>query len=1107
MKNRISHILFTVFGLLLALPAFSQFYVGSQQEFGKNRVQYRDFFWLYYPDEKFECYYYQGGKDLAGYTVQSAKQNLAQLEELFDFPLEEKIQIVIYNKQSEFRQSNIGITNDQEYNIGGSTRIVGSKIFLYFKGDYIQYEEQLRESLAMVLFNQMMFGGDWKDVIKNATLLTIPAWYQQGLLSYAADPWNADIAAHIRDGIANNRYEKFNRLENKEASYAGHALWKYIADVYGENVIPNILYMTRISRSIESGFLFVLGTSLDTITEEFLDYYGQQYRQDVRKRALPEFDPIYPPKFKTEDRISEEATMDDVKAFRDKKWKRRMGELPVKWRKKYTYSEHTTSPDGVWNAFVTNELGQYKIWLYNRETGKKKRILKRDHRLDRIVDDTYPILAWHPSSKILTYVFEDQGRPFMGNYNLEDKKHTVKELFRIDKVVHMDYAPDGRRMIFSGVKEGRSDLYLYQVIGNNQEPLMTDIYDDLYPQFLDNDRVIFSSNRPDDTLRTDVSVAPFDRQLDVYIMELKRRTLERVTDTEDINETHPFPYDEEHYTFLGDRDGYRNRYLASIDSVISRIDTTIHYRYFTTTEQLSNYVLPPKDYQFNERTGQWSMTIIENGKAVFYEGNKQNDFVQNSPGGNNNTAGNSPSDPGLEILQIDEDDGPAPEVDIANYRFEDDPTDFVYEKESVNLEEPLNAGTPEQVASEDSSEAVTFELPKPRNYRLNFATDYVLSQVDNTFSNQFYQPFTGPTTMFPGLSGIIRLGVSDLFEDYKIVGGFRLSGSLDNNDYGLSFEDLSGRIDKRYEFMRQSNRRLINQVAIVQSHTHTFEYQLKYPFNELTSFRLTAIYRQDRNTYLSTDPTNLSRPNDILHNVGTRAEYVFDNTIARGLNLRWGTRYKFWAEYYADPLETDANSIILGADFRHYERIHRDLLFAFRAAGSTSLGARKLIYYLGGVDNWLFQRIDDTMPIDQTQNYFYQTLASPMRGFWVNSRNGNSFAVMNAELRWPVFKYFLNKPIKSDFVENFQLVPFADVGSAWTGPHPYSEENSFNQLTFEQNPITVTIDNNREPIVWGYGFGLRSRVLGYFVRADWAWGVDDGIILPRVFHLSLSMDF
>jgi hypothetical protein len=58
----------------------------------------------------------------------------------------------------------------------------------------------------------------------------------------------------------------------------------------------------------------------------------------------------------------------------------------------------------------------------------------------------------------------------------------------------------------------------------------------------------------------------------------------------------------------------------------------------------------------------------------------------------------------------------------------------------------------------------------------------------------------------------------------------------------------------------------------------------------------------------------------------------------------------------------------------------------------------------------------------------------------------------------------------------------------------------------EQNPLTITIKNQREPVLAGYGFGLRSRLLGYFMRADWAWGIDDGIVLPAVFYFSLSLD-
>ena len=107
-------------------------------------------------------------------------------------------------------------------------------------------------------------------------------------------------------------------------------------------------------------------------------------------------------------------------------------------------------------------------------------------------------------------------------------------------------------------------------------------------------------------------------------------------------------------------------------------------------------------------------------------------------------------------------------------------------------------------------------------------------------------------------------------------------------------------------------------------------------------------------------------------------------------------------------------------------------------------------------------------------------------------------------MRVPVF---FSGAGQGDFLKHLQAVAFADVGAAWTGPHPYADENAFNFVTVQSNPITVTVSNNREPVLYDLGFGLRSRLLGYWVAADWAYGVDDGITLPRRFTLSLNFDF
>jgi hypothetical protein len=50
-----------------------------------------------------------------------------------------------------------------------------------------------------------------------------------------------------------------------------------------------------------------------------------------------------------------------------------------------------------------------------------------------------------------------------------------------------------------------------------------------------------------------------------------------------------------------------------------------------------------------------------------------------------------------------------------------------------------------------------------------------------------------------------------------------------------------------------------------------------------------------------------------------------------------------------------------------------------------------------------------------------------VRGFSQNIRNGNNFAVFNSELRLPFFRYLAGHPLASGFLNNFQVVGFADV--------------------------------------------------------------------------------
>ena len=128
---------------------------------------------------------------------------------------------------------------------------------------------------------------------------------------------------------------------------------------------------------------------------------------------------------------------------------------------------------------------------------------------------------------------------------------------------------------------------------------------------------------------------------------------------------------------------------------------------------------------------------------------------------------------------------------------------------------------------------------------------------------------------------------------------------------------------------------------------------------------------------------------------GARAEYVFDNTRNVMLNIMNGFRFKIWTEYWQIKDDENRNLFTSGFDARHYQKIHRQITWCNRFAGGNSGGTDRLIFYLGGVDNWLNPSFNNNINVVKPEQYGFQTIATNMRGFKQNIRNGNNFLVYN----------------------------------------------------------------------------------------------------------------
>ncbi len=1046
--------------------ARAQFYNGMNMTFGKNRVQWTEFHWSYYMNEGFDVYYYQGGNELAHYAQTYAKDQIPKLEERLNSRFKKKIQFIVFNSMSDFKQSNINLEEAEYGNTGGITKIIGSKVILYFDGDYTHFESQIREGITRLLFSQVMNGISVGSQIRNSFRYDIPQWFQDGLVAYIAGNWDSHKEAQLQRGILSGNYKKINHLRESDALVAGYSFWNFIDEQYGSASFNDILTLAQSTKNVRRALLYVTGKKYKKLLDDWYQFYKTRYSTLLVSQP------------------------NDVVKLRYKKYR--------------TFTQPSISPDGKHIAYVSNDEGKIRLWLEDLQNGKKKRIFSTGYRSDENIDASFPLLAWHPNSEILSFIIEEKGKIQLYNMDISSGQKAKLYLFDFQKISSFSYAHKSRKIVLAATRRGKPDIYVYNLFSNTLEQITNDYYTDLDPVFTYDDRqIVFSSNRDNDTLKTEDKFGFQNRQFDLYAYNYinKGTVLQNLTQQRVSNSILPEPLKDGSLLYLNDTSGFYNLYQIRFDSAISHIDTIIHYRYFGKHERLTDYSVNIIDYTYQPRNHQAAFLIADrNGEKLFLSPSlhgTSSATVQMNPFAQKRIYN--------ELIRSKKDSIIEP---VSKHRFS---TSYRYARKrkakGSNPETDSTAIAQQYGPAPKPQKKDTIQ--RPNNYYVELFADELMSQVDFTSMNYSYQPFGGgasPVYLYSGLNVFLGTKMKDLMEDYKIEIGVKLNANLVNNEYAVRFSDLSKRLDKSITLHRY----VTDYYTGYYFRTFTNEgfYTLSYPFSEILSLRGTVICRNDQTVDLAIDDYSLATPDEFESWGGLRTELVYDNSKKLGTNLLVGGRGKIFAEYYQRIARNTANMIVAGFDYRQYTRISRNFIWANRIAGSTSLGLEKLIYYMGGVDNWVFASFDQGTPIDYSQNFAYQTLATNMRGFSQNIRNGNNFVVLNSELRFPLFSYFSNRPINMQFIKDFQLIAFGDLGTAWTGWNPYDPSNSLYNTHITDGNLNITVTELREPVVGGIGFGLRTTLFGYFIRGDVAWGIQDGEIAkkPR-FYLSFNLDF
>lgn len=790
MKNALLFVVFLIL-LLFGHPLLSQ---GTQVEFGKNRVQYhRDFDeWSQYESDNFIVFWYGRSRNIGEAVVQLAEYDFDEVQRVLEHRMNEKVQIVVYADLTDFKQSNIG-QEEVFGNVAGQTKIIGNSLFVYYDGDHSHLRKQIREGIASVYLNTMLFGANFQEVIQNAVLLNLPLWFTQGLVAYLGEPWNTEVDNALREEMSDPKFKGFGSLATSNPRLMGHALWYFIRTQYTPKTVSNLLYLTRINRSVEGGFQYVLGVPLNEVALRCERYFLEKYKSDLSTRKAPPASVI-----------------------------------PIKNKKEIPVTRASISPNGRFMTYLTNNKGKIKLYLQEVNGENRTLIYKQGVRnVFQATDYQYPLVSWSPAGKDLVILTEQKDKLFLGTYNIERKKLTKEPLAeQYQRVYSMDFY-DPFTLLFSADVSSQADIFLYSIRTRQTQRITNDYFDDKDASSVNvggKKGILFVSNREDTLLRpvrrdTLLPLKPFD--VFYYDMETRGNELVRVTRTPFANERKPIGLDTTFFAFLSDRSGVMNRETGFLETYIHHITRHIilkdgiHLRFdadsipsgFDTTLIDSIYLEPVyKKRAFTGLNSNFDRNIIDQ-----YDGNANqvyslllrekkylitNELInpatwlnvvkekgEDLPFPSVVPPGITPS--GREILKKSEITAREEPLD-EKYYFQ---TPFGSPAKKIEPASPvLSDQTPAGLLSGNTTIQKPVYRLRPTQlipYRTQFHTDYVVTQMDNSLLFGGLDQFAATPDGFtvPPAGMLMKVNVKDLFEDHEFEGGIRVPTSFNGAEY------------------------------------------------------------------------------------------------------------------------------------------------------------------------------------------------------------------------------------------------------------------------------------------------------------------------------------
>lgn len=1047
-------------------------------QFGQNRVQYKNHNWFYIQTKHFDIYFSNGGEKIAEFTAAAAEDALRKLQQDFNYEINNRITLVVYNSHNDFQETNI----TDEYlgqGVGGFTEPFKNRVVFPFEGSYEKFRHVIHHELVHAVMQDMYFGGSIQNVISKGITLQLPHWFMEGSAEYFSQGWETYTDMFIRNAIISESLPDINQLSGYLGYRGGQSVFKYIADTYGRQKLGELINKIQGLGSLEAALKSSIGIELEELNERWKKSLKKEYWPDIAKYQDP-------------DEFAKRLT-DNKKSYG------------------FYNTSPSISPQGDKIAFISDRDIYLDVYIMDALTGKIiKKVVESGKTTDfEELTVLHPSIAWSPDNIRIALSTKKEGYDVITIINTNTEK-SYDLPFKFDGIESVDWSRDGDKLAFVAHNSTQSDIYIYNLKTNELINLTNDIFSDNDPIWTpDSKKIIFTSDREN---YINPSMIPSDfmmsnhnyKQLDLYIINTETKEIKRLTDWPFSNERYPVVSpDGKEILFISDKNGINNIYKKSIAKADSSDAVElINEKAVPITNSLSEISQPSISY--------------DGKKLVFTSLYKlgYNIFMLNNPFEMNAVADSLQPTNYMTLLRSKKNETTSLFTQEQDTTKTDSTKTLTQEKaDSTQIKERkifVGSYIAKSEVKKDSSKvdysryifgAASEESDSARIERrkqlftekLDSQGNFLVNRYKVNFSPDLIYANAGYSTLY-GLQGTTILAFSDVLGNHRLIGITSLQIDIKNSDYGLAYYYLENRLDLGFEAFHTA--RFLYRTSFFGYDLYRFR---NFGFVASASYPFNRFYRLDGSLSLMSvtaeNLDNIFEPIDKSTYLVPALSFVHDNTLEGYTSPIEGTRYALTV--FGDPgLSRRQQSFYsLNLDYRTYFRFFFDNSFAFRLSGGYSGGGNPQRFFLGGTENWINRNFaTEDVPIENASDFAFLSPAMPLRGYDYAEKIGTKYSLLNMELRLPLIRYLLTGPLPLLF-QNILGVAFLDAGSAW------NDTQKLKLFGRNQDNSIVTQD-----LLIGTGFGFRIYMLFLWkIDVAWKWNLDR-FSTPR-YYISIGMDF